>query len=1067
MAKDLIVVGIGSSAGGLEALQIMLEKVDEIENCAYIIAQHLSPTHKSMMVELLSRVANIPVIEVQNGMIIRAKTIYMTPENSDVYVKSGKLYLKNIEQAFGPKPSVNYFFNSLASDFKERAIGVILSGTGSDGAYGVRAIKAQGGITIAQSPQTAKYDGMPISAINTGKVDLVISIDNISDEIKRLSETIDNFNAFSINERILQQIYRVLYEGKGVDFSLYKDTTIVRRVERRLAALKIKGLQEYLNLLTDNKEEISNLYQDILIGVTEFFRDTKDFEVLKENMKKIIEKKEQGEEIRLWSIACSTGEEAYSIAILLSEILDNKLDKYKIKIFATDIDEEALKIARAGIYSETSLLGVDKKLIQRYFSIQKNHYEVKKSIRELVIFSKHNIVADSPFLRLDLVSCRNLLIYFNQALQNKFFPLVHYALKDNGVLFLGKSESISQHLDIFQPLDKNTKIFKAQYTGVKEPPKLYNFSSSYKAYDEPKLKHYKNEEELLEEKLIEAIHGSILNQCVMINSSNDIIFIKGEIPYLKHSQGRVTNNIFKLVPDEISLELRSAINEANKAKAKKETTFRPIKIFEDIMRYLRVIVIPVRDDKNDDWLNILFFQGEEAQNIRGHIASDGTTDDIAEKLTLELDSTKSHLQNVIEELETSYEEMQSLNEELQSSNEELQSSNEELETTNEELQSTNEELQTAYSELRVLYEDKDKRAKQLEELAQTLGKRTENFRKQKEITEAIINTAPIPISMVDKSGHLTFANKFALELFNMTKKDINQNSYNEKQWKIETFSGDKIADSDLPFPIIQKTYEPVYGIEHTMTINEQKIYLSVSGAPLFDGEGKFMGAVFCMEDFSAKQLGKKTALVDTSNHTQTTLNSYSDQNRVDILELAIFEISTKLKNQLNDITLQAFTNDNEQFENKIEDMSRLLNNYLDFYTRKIKLFNSSLNLEILEFLNFFEDILFTNNIMIVDEIDKSIDKNIDIKSSRIILYNIVELLVHIGKNCILKDTIKVSLNNNQEQLEYKLEVTISGFDRKKQEDIEKYCTYFKKQIDTFTLSTNISIDKTIVIKMEV
>ena len=1066
MSKDLVVVGIGSSAGGLEALQIMLEKVDEIENCAYVIAQHLSPTHKSMMVELLSRVANIPVIEVQNGMIIREKTIYMTPQNTDVYVKNKKLYLKNIEQAFGPKPSVNYFFNSLASDFNERAIGVILSGTGSDGAYGIRAIKAQGGITIAQSPQTAKYDGMPISAINTGKVDLVVSIENISNEIKRLVDTIDKSSSFSINERILQQIYRVLFQEKGVDFSLYKETTIVRRVERRLAALKIKGLQEYLNLLTDNKEEIKNLYQDILIGVTEFFRDKKDFDVLRENIKIIIDKKEQGEEIRFWCIACSTGEEAYSIAIILAELLEDNLDKYKIKIFATDIDEEALKIARSGIYSETSLLGIDKRIIQKYFSIQKNHYEVKKSIRELVIFSRHNIVADSPFLRLDLVSCRNLLIYFDQSLQNKFFPLVHYALKDNGVLFLGKSESISQHLDIFQPLDKNTKIFKAQYTGIKEPPKLYNFSSSYKSYEEPKLKHYKDDEEVLEEKLIEAIRGSILNQCAIINSSNDIIYIKGEIPYLKHSNGRMTNNIFKLIPDEISLELRSAINEANKSKQKKETTFRPIKIFEDIIRYLRISVMPIKDEKNDDWLNIVFFQGEEAQNIRGYISQEGSSNDITEKLTQELNSTKSHLQNVIEELETSYEEMQSLNEELQSSNEELQSSNEELETTNEELQSTNEELQTAYSELRVLYEDKDKRAKQLEDLAQTLGKRTENFRKQKEITEAIINTAPIAIYMVDKDGNITFANNFSLELFDMTKKDIIQKAYNDKQWKIETFNGEEIADNDLPFSIIKKTYDPIYNVEHTMLIDKQKVYLSVSGAPLFDGEGKFMGAVFCMENLTFKQSNFANS-IDTKHHKEKIINPYSDENSVNILELAIFEISTKLKNELNEIALQIFTNDLQQFENKIENMSNILNNYIDFYTRKIHIYNNSFNLELKEFLNFFKDSLESNNIIIINEIDTKLDKNIEIKMSRIILANVIELLLSIANKPAFKNNIEVILKNNQEEFEYKLEITIKGLDLGEIKDIERYILQFEKKIELFSLFHSEIIEETLTIELEI
>ncbi|MAC82586.1 MAG: PAS fold family protein, partial [Arcobacter sp.] len=462
-------------------------------------------------------------------MLIKAKTIYMTPENTDIYVKENKLYLKSIEQSFGPRPSVNYFFSSLANSFTHRSIGIILSGTGSDGSFGIRNIKAEGGITIAQSPNTAKYDGMPLSAMNTGKVDLVIPIDQLSSEISRIVNTIDSDFKITEDERNLQQIYRILFEEQGIDFSLYKRNTLIRRIERRLAALKIETLSEYLKVLEDSKEEVVNLYHDILIGVTSFFRDTDSFESIKKYIELLISKKEQGEEIRFWSIGCSTGEEAYSVAILLSEILEDKISKYKIKIFATDVDDESLKIARMGIYSETSLENVPKNLIQKYFSVQKNNFEIKKSIRELVIFSKHNIISDSPFLRLDLITCRNMLIYFNQNLQNRFFPIIHYALKDSGYLFLGKSESVGQHLDLFSLVDKNAKIFKAQFTGIKEPPRLYNYSTSYKNYEEPKVKKYKNEEELLEEKINQAISEVVLDKCVVVNSSNDIVYVKGNI----------------------------------------------------------------------------------------------------------------------------------------------------------------------------------------------------------------------------------------------------------------------------------------------------------------------------------------------------------------------------------------------------------------------------------------------------------------------------------------------------------------------------------------------------------
>jgi len=551
-----------------------------------------------MMVELLSRITNITVVEVQNGIVIKAKTIYMTPENTDIYVNNGKIYLKNVDSTYGPKPSVNYFFNSLAQAYGSRCIGVILSGTGSDGAFGIRAIKASGGITIAQSPQSAKYDGMPISAINTGKVDIVASIENISTEIARIIDNLGKNIGDSINETIIQQIYRIIFEEKGVDFSQYKRSTIVRRIERRLAAVRVETLNDYVDYLKINVEEVTNLYYDMLIGVTEFFRDADVFEEVKEQIKNIVEKKEQGEEIRFWSIGCSTGEEPYSLAILLSEILKEKITKYKIKIFATDIDDESLKIARSGIYAETSVLNMDKDLVNKYFTIQKNHFEVKKTIRELVVFSKHNIISDSPFLRADLISCRNMLIYFNTVLQKRFFPIVHYALKDSGVLVLGKSETTGEHYDLFVTQNKTLKIYKAQFTGIKELPRLYNYGGTSKNYEEPKSHSSKNDEEILEEKITEASAEYLLNQCVLINSSNDILYIKGDIPFLALSAGRATTNIFKSLKEELTLEVRSVLNEATKSKTFKSTQYRAVTLYGELLKYVRVLVVPVKNDKD-------------------------------------------------------------------------------------------------------------------------------------------------------------------------------------------------------------------------------------------------------------------------------------------------------------------------------------------------------------------------------------------------------------------------------------------------------------------------------------
>lgn len=939
--KDLVVVGIGSSAGGLEALQVMLSKLSDNLNCSYIIAQHLSPTHRSMMVELLSRITNIPVIEVQNGMVIKAKTIYMTPENTDIFVSNGRIYLKSIEHTYGPKPSVNYFFNSLAQTYGSKSIGVILSGTGSDGAFGIRAIKAAGGITIAQSPQSAKYDGMPISAINTGKVDIVAPIENISNEIARIVDNLGKNVADSINSSIISQIYRIIFEEKGVDFSQYKKNTLTRRIERRLAALKIETLNDYVDYLKMNIDEVTNLYNDILIGVTEFFRDPEVFEEIKEQIALLLEKKEQGEEIRFWSIGCSTGEEAYTLAIILSEILQEKITKYKVKIFATDIDDESLKIARAGIYAETSLTNVNKNLVNKYFSIHKNQFEIKKSIRELVVFSKHNIISDSPFLRADLISCRNMLIYFNNTLQSRFFPIVHYALKDNGILLLGKSESISEYHDLFVTVNKTLKIFKSQYTGLKELPKLYNYSGVNKNYEEPKAVSFKNEEELLEEKIVEATSKFILNQCVLINSSNDIVYIKGENPFISFSQGRATTNIFKCLKEEITLDVRSVLNEVQKDKKHRATQFRSVTLFDNYLKYVRVIIVPIQNEKNDDWFYALYFQSEDIQNLKGYITQNENDNETIASLTNELERTKSHLQNVIEELETSYEEMQSLNEELSSSNEELQSSNEELETTNEELQSTNEELQTAYSELKVLYDDKEYRTKQLEDMTSKLKFQTEDLRKQKELTEAIINTTPIAIIMTDTIGKINFANTNAQNLFKLTKKEILNRYIDGTSWNILDINGEKLYSENMIVNMIKKSYETVRNMKYSMETGEKyRVLVSMSGSPIFDIKGEFVGIVFSIEDITQKQLmqeeinkykqnssiGEKIEQSFEKIRVSGILNSSIDQ--FNLLQIAMLDISTNLKNMISEASLLGLNISNNEDVKINKELASQLNNLL-------------------------------------------------------------------------------------------------------------------------------------------
>lgn len=1053
--KELTVIGIGSSAGGLEALQVMLAKLKNIPNCAYIIAQHLSPTHKSMMVELLGRVTNIPVVEVKNGMVIKAQTVYMTPENSDVYLSNGKIYLKNIEQTFGPKPSVNYFFNSLATSYGTRSIGIILSGTGSDGAFGIRAIKAAGGITIAQSPSSAKYDGMPVSAINTGKVDLVIPIDAIAAELERIVSKLGKSVGDSLNEGVMAQIHRILFEEKGIDFSQYKKSTIIRRIERRLAATRIDTLAQYVELLKNSDEEVSNLYNDILIGVTEFFRDSDIFEKTREYLEELIATKEQGEEIRLWSIGCSTGEEAYTLAIMMSEILHEKLNKYKIKIFATDIDDESLKIARAGIYAETSLINMHKEYLQRYFLVHKNHFEVKKSIRELVVFSKHNIVSDSPFLRLDFISCRNMLIYFNQNLQNRFFHIAHYALKENGFLLLGRSESIGQNSDLFVPVAKIEKLYKPQYTGTKELPKLYNYAGSYKNYEEPKVGAAKSTEEILEEKIVEATQSYLLNQCVVINSSNEIIYIKGEIPYLIHAQGKTTNNIFKSIKEELVLDLRGALMDAQKTNQMQKTPYSSVTLYEEVVRYVRIIVIPVQNDRSEEWFYNLIFESETMQNIKEYVTPDSQNSQEISKLNNELTRTRSHLQNVIEELETSNEEMQSLNEELSSSNEELQSSNEELETTNEELQSTNEELQTAYSELKVIYEDKEQRAKELEELAEKLKNQTEDLRRQKELSDAIINTTPDAIVMVNAQGEISFVNKNAQELFGLAKKELIGRHYNANAWEITDIEGNQVEDSLLPFAVIKKTFESQLNQKLIIMNGEgKKTFISVSGSPLFDVRGEFMGAVFSIEDISVESKHELLMKEQNLQFVKEITNGFEQLKSINItqsinyqfnlMELGVMDIATNVKNGLGEISLllqtfllqSAYTQEESRMltlmQESIEKLSRHLAGNIAYYGELFLDEEKNFTFLLKRFLGLFDYTLKQNEILIKEELDESVVAMCSPSKATLFLLELLSVILKIKKGCCEQEKVvlHIFLTHEEDKRAIVIEFLEKHFDPK-------------------------------------
>ncbi len=459
------IVGIGASAGGLEALSDLIRLLPDDLGVPYIVVQHLSPTHRSMMVPLLARETSMMVKDVEDGEVPLPNVIYVTPANWNIILKDGVMRLLVPGKTVLPKPSATSLFNSMAEEKGEDAIGVILSGTGSDGAAGIAAIKAAGGFTFAQDPEAAKYSGMPQAAISTGCVEWVLTCKGIAEEITAIARAHGLINRTTKQENApatMKGLLQMVYKQSKIDFSGYKEATLSRRVERRMAANRLNNLAAYFDYCSKNPDELNKLSKDILISVTAFFRDRHSFDGLRKILGDIVASKQSGDEIRIWVPGCATGEEAYSIGILLSELLGSKTNDYRVQIFATDIDMEAMAVGRRGIYTESSLSEVSADTTARYFTKKAEFYEIARPIRDMVVFARQDLVLDPPFLRLDLISCRNLLIYFQPLLQTRVLSIFHFALRPSAYLFLGKSESIVHQENMFSPVSKDGENFQAR-----------------------------------------------------------------------------------------------------------------------------------------------------------------------------------------------------------------------------------------------------------------------------------------------------------------------------------------------------------------------------------------------------------------------------------------------------------------------------------------------------------------------------------------------------------------------------------------------------------------------------
>lgn len=749
------IVGIGASAGGLEALQQFLTFLPSNTGMAFVIIQHLAPDHKSMLADILGKYSAMPVTEIKNDMRVERNHIYMIPPKYNVVIDADILHLQeyNVEKINHP---IDIFFRSMAAAYENRSVAVILSGTGSDGTNGIRSIKEQNGVIIVQSPESAKFDGMPRNAIATGFVDMIQKPDSIAKEMSHIAASImDSNTRFLLSDQdLLSQVFSILKCTTNTNYAYYKHTTILRRIERRMVVTHSRNLQEYVTYLTNNAEEAKILAKEVLIGVTSFFRDAEFFDVLKEMViKRLLMDAPRDKQIRVWVAGCSTGEEAYSIAILFAESMEEMNIQRDIKIFATDLDADSISTAVRGVYGDNIVEDVSVTRLSKYFTRKGNKYVIHHEIRKMIIFAQHNIFQDPPFGKLDLISCRNVLIYFQAVLQRNLFAIFHMALNHQGHLFLGKSESVIDYDDVFRALCANEKIFTHNAAG--KVPDHEHFGYSMPSVDNSldpisfQLQHteddsdisYKNSE--LDTSVLEAL----MPACVLVNDKNELVRSYGDCSqFISIPSGVATLDIFMLLRSDLKIAVSTILRDSREKDSRVDYTNVPVRI-DDKSEYISIVAQPVRDrhKMKTNYTGIAFLRGisESGTDVTEYEIDIAASRRISD-LEYELKVTKDDLRQTVTELESVNAELQAANEELLTANEELQSSNEELQSVNEELYTVNSEYQSKVNELARVNDD------------------MANF----------LSTTLIGILMVDKDLNIHKYTEYIASEFNVSDQDI-------------------------------------------------------------------------------------------------------------------------------------------------------------------------------------------------------------------------------------------------------------------------------------------------------
>ena len=710
------VVGIGASAGGLEALQQFLTFLPEDTGMAFVIIQHLSPDHKSLLADILGKDTAMPVVEAQDGMRVERNHIYMIPPKYNLEIVSDVLRLREYNHKNINHP-IDIFFRSLAAAYENRAVAVILSGTGSDGTNGIRSIKDKNGVIIVQSPESAKFDGMPRNAIATGFVDLVLNPDSIAREMRHIAaSTVDAGNKLQLSDGdLMAQVFSILRNVTNVNYTYYKQTTILRRIERRIVVTHNRNLQEYVKYLSNNPDEARLLAKEVLIGVTSFFRDPEYFDVLRDRViYDMVKNASPSDQIRVWVAGCSTGEEAYSIAILFAEVMEELGVRRDVKIFATDLDADSISVAGRGVYGDNISEDVSARRLSRYFSRKGNRYIVGHEIRKMIVFAQHNVFQDPPFGKLDLISCRNLLIYFQNILQRNLFAIFHMALKDRGYLFLGRSESVIDYDDVFRVVCANEKIFIHNASG--KAPSHEHITYSMQGVESNMgtagvYIHHAQEAEisLTSGELDTRILEMLMPASVLVDEKNQLVHSYGDCKgFIMLPVGAVTLDIFSLVKPELKIAVSKALKEARESQER--VAYGGIPVADgDHRELISLVAQPIRDRLGSETgMMVLAFLREKESNEQIDLKEYRVDTAAAERITdleMELHKAQDSLKKTVTELESVNAELQAANEELLTANEELQSSNEELQSVNEELYTVNSEYQTKVNELAAVNDD--------------------------------------------------------------------------------------------------------------------------------------------------------------------------------------------------------------------------------------------------------------------------------------------------------------------------------------------------------------------------